>query len=87
MANKAVKEKIPFERCVLTKAQLLELFKVCEKIYLILFVLLKKFLIEILNYFIILIAYFFFRITNTRVTLLTVRLLMVLAVLFTDVVL
>lgn len=28
MANKAVKDKIPFERCVLTKAQLLELFKV-----------------------------------------------------------
>jgi len=27
MANKAIKEKIPFERCVLTKAQLLELFK------------------------------------------------------------
>jgi len=33
MANKAIKEKIPFERCVLTKAQLLELFKVRFKNY------------------------------------------------------
>jgi len=37
MANKAIKDKIPFERCVLTKAQLLELFKVNINKYKLLF--------------------------------------------------